>query len=190
MEGPSTSSRLARIATSPLGVIALVALALAEATVFPGPTEAMLVALTLGRRERAAWFATVATMASVVGGVIGYLLGARYYGALVEPLLATYGLGAQVDAARSFYSANVLAALVTSGYTPVPYLLYTAIAGATHVPLPLFVLGSLVGRALKYAPITALAYLLGPGVHRALRRWGPIAGVVVVGLLAIYLLLT
>lgn len=63
--------RLIALADRPLGAAILVVLALLEATIFPGPTEAMLVALILGRRERAVWFATLATASSVVGGVAG-----------------------------------------------------------------------------------------------------------------------
>ena len=84
----------------------------------------------------------------------------------------------------------MMMALVTSGYTPIPYMLYTAIAGATHLPLPAFVLGSLAGRALKYAPISILTYFLGPRVHWALKRWGPVAVLVVIGVLLLYMLLS
>ena len=178
--------RLTALADRPLGAAILVVLALLEATVFPGPTEAMLLALTLGRRERVVWFAALATCASVVGGIAGYFLGATLFADLVRPLLESYGLTKYIDVVGRVYAENMLLALGTSGYTPIPYMLYTAMAGAAHLPIPEFVLGSFVGRALKYLPIAALAYLLGPRVHWVLRRYGAIAAMVIVALLVLY----
>ena len=178
--------RLIALADRPLGAVILVVLALLEATVFPGPTEAMLVALTLGRRQRVVWFVALATGASVVGGVAGYYLGATVFADFVRPLLESYGLTKHIDSVGRVYAENMLLALGTSGYTPIPYMLYTSMAGDAHLPLPSFIFGSFVGRALKYVPIAALAYLLGPRVHWALRRYGAIAAAVVVALLALY----
>lgn len=168
------------LADRPAGAAVLAALALLEATVFPGPTEAMLVALTLARPKRAWWFAALATLASVVGGVVGYHLGASLFHEVARPLLDTYGLLGQADDAQRLYRENAMLALVTSGYTPIPYMLYTMMAGASGQPLAAFVAGSLAGRALKYVPIAALAYAFGPAVHRVLRRFGRAALMVVV----------
>ena len=162
------------------GAAALVILAVVEATVFPGPTEAMLVALTLARPRRAWWFAALATGASVAGGIVGYHLGATVFGEVVQPLLDTYGLRGHAAVAQQLYRENAFIALATSGYTPIPYMLYTMMAGASGQPLWTFVLGSLAGRALKYAPIAALAYVFGPAVHRVLRRFGRVALVLVI----------
>lgn len=173
------SARLFALANRPLGAWILVALALAEATVFPGPTEAMLIALTLGRPSRVAWFAALATIASLAGGIGGYYLGATAFDNVVRPLLDTYGLTTHMDTLTRVYADNMLLALATSGYTPVPYMLYTSMAGAAQLPMETFLLGSLVGRALKYVPIAAVAYFAGPAVHGLLRRYGLLAAVAV-----------
>ena len=181
MTGISPGPVLGRLLTwadRPAGAAVLVVLALLEATVFPGPTEAMLVALTLARPRRAWAFAALATGASVAGGLIGYQLGAVFFESVTRPLLASYGLLDQATAVARVYRENALLALATSGYTPIPYLLYTTMAGASGQPVLPFVLGSLLGRALKYVPIAALAYVFGPAVHRLLRRYGWIAGAV------------
>lgn len=177
--------RLLALADRPAGAVVLVALALLEATIFPGPTEAMLLALTLGRPRRAWWFAGIATTASVVGGIIGYQLGATLFAEVARPVLATYGFTGQMSAVQHVYRDNMMLALVTSGYTPIPYMLYTTMAGVSALPFVPFVAGSLAGRALKYIPIAALAYVFGPAVHRLLRRYGGVAVVVMVlGILA------
>lgn len=183
------SARLTALADRPIGTVILVVLALLEATVFPGPTEAMLIALTLGRRQRVIWYASVATLASVVGAVGGYFLGATVFADVVEPLLRSYGLSRYMDAVGRLYAGNMLLALSTSGYTPVPYMLYTSMAGAAQLPFVPFIVGSFLGRALKYVPIAVLTYILGPRVHWALRRYGPLAAVLIGGGLLVYFLL-
>ena len=182
-------TRLLVLADRPAGAIVLVVLALLEATIFPGPTEAMLLALTLGRPRRAWWFAGIATAASVVGGVIGYQLGATLFQEVARPVLAAYGFSGQMVAVQRVYRDNMLLALLTSGYTPIPYMLYTTMAGASALPIVPFIAGSLAGRALKYVPIAVLAYVFGPAVHRVLRRYGTLAAVVVVLAIIAWLLL-
>lgn len=85
-----------------------------------------------------------------------------------------------MDAVQRVYRDNMMLALVTSGYTPIPCMLYTMMAGASDLPIGPFVAGSFAGRALKYVLIAALAYVFGPAVHRVLRRYGGVAAVVVV----------
>jgi membrane protein YqaA with SNARE-associated domain len=180
---------LLSLAASRAGATVLVVMALLEATVFPGPTEAVLIALTLARRERAWWYASLATAASVTGGVIGYHLGATLFDDVARPLLASYDMLDQVDTLSRVFRENALLALVSSGYTPIPYMLYTMMAGAFGLSLPMFIVGSMIGRALKFVPIAAVAYVFGPAVHRMLRRvgWWGLAAVVVV--VVVYLLL-
>lgn len=189
-DGPTGfSERLLALADRPLGAWTLVGLALAEATVFPGPTEAMLIALTLGRPSRAVAFTAVATIASVFGGVAGYYLGATAFESVVLPLLQTYGLAAHMNTLSRVYADNMFLALATSGYTPVPYMVYTSLAGAADLPLPTFIAGSAVGRGLKYAPMAALAYFAGPSVHRLLKRYGLVAaGIVALVIVGVLLL--
>ena len=181
--------RLLALAEKPAGTAILVVMALLEATVLPGPTEAMLIALTLARPNRAWRFATFATVASVVGGLVGYQLGAMLFSEVARPVLAAYGFTPHVDAVQRIYRDNMMLALVTSGYTPIPYMLYTMMAGAASLPLGPFIAGSLAGRALKYIPIAALACLFGPAIHRVLRRYGRLAVIVVVVALGAYMLL-
>ena len=184
----SLVDQLLALAEHPAGAAILISLALLEATIFPAPTEAMLIALTLARRQRAWRYASIATAASVVGALIGYQIGSSVFTEVAQPLFATYGLGNYVDAVVRVYRDNVTLALLTSGYTPIPWMLYTAVAGASDIPLGPFLAGASLGRALKYFPIVALAYLFGPAVHRLLRKVGLVALLLAVAIgIALYL---
>lgn len=157
-------------ADRPAALGLLTVMAVLEATVFPAPTEVLLVAMALARRERAWMFGVIATLASVGGGMLGYEGGRLLGGAFASPAGGSAGHPPQLAGLAAAYRENAFLALATSGYTPVPYLLYTAVAGAVGVPIPVFVAGSLAGRALKYLPIVGLVYLLGPAATRVLAR--------------------
>jgi len=188
--GAEHETRLVRLAAGRWGVFILAVFALLEATIVPAPTEAMLIALILANPRRAGLLAAVATGASVTGGLIGYGLGSAFFATLVEPLLDSYGLLSRLDFVKRVYLENYMLALLTSGYTPVPYMLYTAMAGAAALPLPGFIAGSLIGRALKYLPIALLARLFGPAVRQILGRYGwiPVAAVFGAGTLLYFLM--
>lgn len=166
-------------ADRPSGPAALVAMAVAEAFLFPAPTEALFLALGLGRPRRAWGLAALATLGSLTGAAIGYVLGATLFEAAGRPLLAWSGLTGAFQTVGAIYRGNVYLALGTSGYTPIPYMLYTIAAGAFRVPLVPFVVGSLVGRGLKFLILAGLVFYLGPRVRAVLDRYlGPVLAVV------------
>jgi membrane protein YqaA with SNARE-associated domain len=159
-----------RWADHPAGPLVLVLMAILEACVFPAPTEAMFIALALGRPRRSWWFAGLASAASVTGGLMGYYVGAALFDEIARPVLSWYGLTDEMDAVARVYRENVFIALATSGYTPIPYMLYTIAGGAFGIPLVPFVLGSVVGRGIKYLILGALTFYLGPPVRAFLDR--------------------
>ena len=191
-ERPGPAARAVRWlldhADRPGGVLILVVLALLEATLFPAPTEPMLLALAVARPRRAWWLGAVAAAASAAGGAIGYQMGLALYDEVARPVLLARGLLDQIDALARLYQENAFLALASSGYTPIPYMLYTMAAGALDVPFGTFVAGSFVGRALKYAPLAALAYFLGPAARRVVERYAGWVALAVVAALLLALL--
>lgn len=126
----------------------------------------------MGRPRRAAWLTVLTTAASGVGSAAGYLLGFRLFETRGRELLEWYGATDQFAAVGALYEENLVLALVTSGYTPIPYLLYTLAAGAFAVPFLPFLAASVAGRALKYALYGMMAYSLGSVLRRlADRPW-------------------
>lgn len=167
----------------PSGIVVLLCFTLLEATVFPAPTEAMLLALCVSQPRRTWLFASLAAFGSLAGGLIGYQLGAAIYMEFGAPLATRLGFAEQLPAIEAAYRENAWLALVTSGYTPIPYMLYTMMAGAFALPLDTFAIGSLIGRTLKFAPLALLAWFLGPAVHRVMAKYAGWAGLVITALL-------
>lgn len=184
----SRGSHLERWAHHPAAPALLCLLAILEASVFPAPTEALFVALALLRPERSWWLAGLTTLASAVGSLFGYLIGFSLWAPVGKPLLERLDLTASFDAVGSLYQENLLLALATSGYTPIPYLLYTIAGGAFRVPVLPFLAGALLGRGIKYLVIGALTFYLGPAVRTTLERHSRWAAVAVVVLLLVALL--
>ena len=163
-------NRWARWAGGPAGPVLLFACAVVEGCLVPAPTEAVFAALAIARPRRAWALGALAAAGSVLGGGIAWQLGATAFDRFGQPLLARYGLMGELEALGALYRRNAALALVTSGYTPVPYLLYGIVGGATGVPLDTFVLFSALGRGLKYAVLAGVARVAGPPVRRWLAR--------------------
>ncbi len=164
------SNRLLRWAEHPAGPALLCLFALLEACVFPAPTEALFVALALIRPTRSWWLAALTTGASAVGSLLGYGIGLALWKPVGYPVLEWLELTTRFDAVGRLYQENLFLALVTSGYTPIPYLLYTIAGGAFGVPLLPFLAGALAGRGIKYLVIGTLTFYLGPTVRNVLDR--------------------
>lgn len=162
--------RLARWAAHPLGPVLLFLSAVAEACLFPAPTEAVFLALAVGRPRRSPRLALLAATGGLVGAAVGYTMGAAFFESVGRPVLDGYGLLPRFDAVGALYHDSLFLALATSGYTPIPFVLYTVAAGAFGVPLLPFLAGAFAGRAVKYALLAALAWWLGPAVHAFLAR--------------------
>lgn len=186
------SARLERWARHPAGPVLLFAFAVVEGCLFPAPTEALYAALALARPRRAWALAGVAAAGSVVGGAVGWTFGAALFERVGRPVLGSYGLLERVDAVAALYRDNAALALVTSGYTPVPYVLYGIVAGSAGIPLGTFVLFSAIGRGIKYAILGLLASVAGPPIRRWLIRSRTRIAVAaaVVGVVALYLLVS
>lgn len=169
---PSRSGKLLAHLNGPWGAALLATFAVLEATVFPAPTEAALIALVIARREHAWRLVLLATAASLVGALLAYAMADAWYPTLAEPILRRAGLLDRAGAVMDVYQSNAFLALATSAYTPIPYMLYTMMAGAADVPMLTFVAGAAVGRALKFLPLAAGAYFAGPAIYALARRVG------------------
>jgi membrane protein YqaA with SNARE-associated domain len=150
-------------ADTPWGTPALAAVSFAESSVFPVPPDVLQIALSASRPERAFFYATVSTLASVLGGVGGWLLGVLAWNALSGSLLASLpGLGAEsFEQVRSLYLDNAFLAILGAAFTPIPYKVFTIASGSFGVPLPTLVIASLIGRGARFFAVAACLRVLG-----------------------------
>jgi membrane protein YqaA with SNARE-associated domain len=159
-------------ADTPYGVPALFLIALAESSFFPLPPDPLLLALCLGARKRSFKFAAVATVASVVGGVIGYGIGAGAW-SVVDSWFFTYVPGvsqAAFDSIQAFFTEYGFAAIFMAGLTPIPYKVFTLASGVFGINFGVFVLASILSRGLRFFLIAGLVYRFGAPIERFIDR--------------------
>ena len=141
----------------------LAVIAFIESSVFLVPADVLFLPMALARPARAYRYAAVATIASTLGGIAGYLLGALAYDALAKPVLAFYGKLTEFEQLRACAGEDtLLLLLVTSGLAHLPPIkIVTILAGVAQVSFMFFVLSCIIARGARF-------FALG----WALRRYG------------------
>lgn len=166
-------------AETPYGGIVLFVWALAESSFFPIPPDAFLIAMVLGARARAFSFAALASVASVIGGVAGYLIG--YYlwwsGEGVFSGIAQFFFDhvpgftvAQFTRVQGMYDAYGFWVVFTAGFTPVPYKVITISAGAFDISFAVFAVASAISRSARFFLVAWLLWKYGEPVRDFIDR--------------------
>ena len=150
---------------------ALVGVSFAESSFFPIPPDLLLIPMVLADRTRALRYAVICTLASVAGGVAGYLIGAFLFEQLARPLLDLYGYGARFDEFASWYNEWGVWIVVAGGLTPFPYKVITIASGATGLNFLVFIVGSVASRGIRFFAETGLLYWIGPPIRAFVEKW-------------------
>jgi len=137
-------------ADKPYAVWILGGVAFAESSFFPVPPDIMLLPMSLAQPKRAWLYASVCTVASVLGGVLGYAIGALLYDSVGHWLINLYGLGDKVEAFRASYAEWGALIILLKGLTPIPYKLVTITSGFAGYNIWLFILFSIITRGGRF----------------------------------------
>ena len=142
----------------------------AESSFFPIPPDVMLAPMSLARPARAMALATLTTVSSVLGALLGYVIG---YFAIeaVTPTLQQMGYWDGYLTASAWFERWGFWVVLVAGFSPIPYKVFTIAAGATSVALLPFVLASLVGRGARFYLVAGLVAWGGPRVEPWLRTY-------------------
>jgi membrane protein YqaA with SNARE-associated domain len=150
--------------------LALAAVSFAESSFFPIPPDVMLVPMVLAKREKAWWYAGLATISSVLGGLAGYAIGFFLLELIGKPLLAFYGKADGLAAFTQLFSEYGAIILLTKGMTPIPYKVLTISAGVAHMNLATFVGASIVARATRFFLVAGLLYFFGEPIRTFIEK--------------------
>jgi membrane protein YqaA with SNARE-associated domain len=143
----------------------LAAVSFAESSFFPLPPDIMLVPMALADRRRAFRMAVWCTLFSVLGGLLGYAIGALLYDSVGRWLIHAYGYGASLEAFRAAYTKWGAAIILIKGLTPIPYKLVTIASGFAGYNLWLFVVLSIITRGARFTLEAGLIYAFGEPVR-------------------------
>ncbi len=148
----------------------LAAVAFVESSVFPIPPDILMIPMILAARNRAFVIAGVCTVASVLGGVLGYGIGALAFEQIGRPILESLGkAGAMNEFATRFNDFSFWSVLI-AGVTPFPYKVITIMSGWTAMPLDTFVLTSILARGLRFFLVAALLWRYGAPIRDLIER--------------------
>lgn len=161
---------------------ALAVVSFAESSVFPVPPDVLLVPMSLARPDKAWRYAAIATISSVVGGLVGYAIGALLYESVGKFLINLYGYGDKVDQFRAAYAHYGHWVILLKGLTPIPYKLVTITSGFAEYNLFWFTVLSIITRGARFYILAAILHYFGPAAREFIEKR---LGLVTLGLLAL-----
>ena len=162
------------LAASPRAVPALAAVSFAESSFFPIPPDVILVPMALAQPKKAWWYALICTVASVVGGVVGYFIGYLLYDTVGAWLIKLYGYGDKVETLRAFYAQWGWAFILIKGLTPIPFKLVTIVSGLFGYNLPLFIVLAIITRGLRFFLVAAAINAWGDKLRPLIEKHFPL----------------
>ncbi len=166
----SLYDRLIAISESPRAPYALAAVAFAESSVFPIPPDLLLAPMALAQPRRAWQFALICTVASVLGGMLGYAIGALLFDTLGQWLIHLYGYTDRMAQLKAAYAKWGALLILLKGMTPIPFKLVTIVSGLLGYNFALFVGLSILTRGVRFFLVAGALNLFGDTLRGALQR--------------------
>jgi len=152
--------------------------AFVEASFFPIPPHPVLGLMCLAEPKRAVRYAAIATLASVAGGMLGYAIGWGLYDTVGTQLLALLGLTDSFPSAACYLREYGAEIIMIKGATPIPFKLLTITAGFIGMNIGVFLLASLVSRAISFMIVGVLFRIFGRPIKAFIDKY---LGLVTVG---------
>jgi membrane protein YqaA with SNARE-associated domain len=141
-----------------------------ESSCFLIPPDVMLAPMTLAKPDKAWFYAGLTTTSSVLGGLLGYVIGMTAF-QVIEPWLVSLGYIDSYHLAEQWFAQWGFWAIFLAGFTPIPYKLFTIASGVAGMALVPFIIGSSIGRGMRFFLVSGLMRWGGVRFEAALRTW-------------------
>lgn len=151
-----------------LWVLAMVAFV--ESSFFPIPPDVLMIPMILARPQRAWLIALVATVASVLGGILGYGIGMFFFEQVGAPILESLGKAQSMAEFSTRFNDVGFWAVLTAGVTPFPFKVITIMSGFTAMPLGIFIITAIIARALRFYIVAGLLRVFGAPVREFIEK--------------------
>ncbi|WP_417721739.1 YqaA family protein [Salipiger sp.] len=158
------------LADHPRALRALAVVAFIEASIFPVPPDVLMIPMVLARPKRAWLIALVATVASVLGGVLGYAIGMFFFDSIGQPILAALGKADAMEAFNTRFNGVGFWAVLIAGITPFPFKVITIMSGWTGMPFAVFLTTAIIARALRFFIVAGLLWGFGEPIRDFIER--------------------
>ncbi len=142
-------------------------LSFAESSFFPIPPDVLLAPMSLSQPDKAIRFALLTTVTSVLGGILGYLIGYFFIDAII-PWLETSHYWEKYLTARDWFGEWGFWAVFIAGFSPIPYKVFTLTAGGLSMAFVPFVIASAIGRGARFFLVAMLLSWGGERLEKTL----------------------
>ena len=142
-----------------------------ESSFFPIPPDILMIPMILAAPKRAWLIAPVATVSSVLGGLFGYFIGAALFETVGQAIFDFYGKGDAVQSFNESFNAYGAWAVLVAGVTPFPYKVITIMSGWTGLSLPVFIVSSIIARALRFFIVAGLLWKFGAPIRIFIEKY-------------------
>jgi len=177
-------------AESKYSTLALAILAFMESSFFPIPPDPLQITLSISKPKKSFWYAFVASLFSVLGGIFGYFLGWLFFDTIGSHIINVLGYQTQFAYVGELFKQNAFLAILTAAFTPIPYKVFTLAAGFWQVGLAPLILASIIGRSGRFFIEATLIYFFGEKIKGFIDRYFnlvtfAVLAIIVLGFLAI-----
>jgi membrane protein YqaA with SNARE-associated domain len=159
-----------RLAEGPRAIRALGVVSFAESSFFPIPPDVVLVPVVLANRDKAFLIAAWCTLTSVLGGILGYAIGALLFDSVGQWLISAYGYEDKMEAFRAAYRDWGAWIILIKGLTPIPYKLVTIASGLAGYDFFWFVVLSVITRGLRFFLVAGLLKAYGEPIRAFIEK--------------------
>ena len=149
----------------------LTGLAFIESSFFPIPPDITLIPMCIAKREKSFFYAAITTTGSCLGGLLGYAIGFFLFATIGKTILEFYGMMEQFTAFQSKYNEWGGWIVFAGGLTPIPYKVITIASGVTHMNIPMFIIASIAGRAMRFYLLAALLWKFGAPIKSFIEKY-------------------
>ena len=158
-------------AATPYALPALFIVSFIESSFFPIPPDVLLIAMTVAVPRQWLRYAGACSVASVLGGMFGYLIGWQFMDVVGSRIVEFYHLQAKFEQIGVLYNEHQGWAVAAAGFTPLPYKIFTLAAGAFEINFPTFVLASALSRSARFFLVALMIYKFGPTIKNWIEKY-------------------
>lgn len=180
--------RMARHIDGPKAGWWLFLISFAESSFFPIPPDLLLIPIVARLRSKWFYYALITTIASVIGGIFGYFIGALFFDFVGTVLVKTYHLEEELVYVSILFQQNAFLAIFTAAFTPIPYKIFTIAGGLFHINFLVFIVASILGRGMRFFAVAYIMKIFGEQIGRLAFKYFNfltlVVGIVIVGFIA------
>jgi len=160
-----------------------------EGIIFPIPTDPLMMAMTFAKPKKWLRYSLITLVASILGGIVGYLIGFGLFETIGDWILTTFHLQDGFDSLGNAFDENGGLYVFIAAVTPIPYKLVTLTSGAFHINFLVFLTASIIGRGARFLLLGFLASHLGAKYRNQIEKYIDVIGIAIVAIVVAFLIL-